>query len=130
VMLALWGANLSVAVWVGFLVLFGVVDDDGVVIATYLEGAFKDRVFTSIAEIRAAVIDAGLMRIRPCLMTIATTVFGLLPIFWATGRGSDVMQPMAIPSMGGMAVSLITMFIVPCVFCAIEERKWQRNREA
>ncbi len=130
VMLALWGANLSVAVWVGFLVLFGVVDDDGVVIATYLEGTFKDRRFESVAEIRAATLDAGLKRIRPCLMTIATTVFGLMPIFWATGRGSDVMQPMAIPAVGGMAVSLVTLFIVPCVFCAVEEWKWKRARPA
>lgn len=126
IMLALWGVNLSVAVWVGFLVLFGVVDDDGVVIGTYLEGVFKDRTFTSKEEIREAVIDAGLKRIRPCLMTIATTVLGLMPIFWATGRGADVMQPMAIPSMGGMAISLITLFIVPCVFSAVEEWKWKR----
>lgn len=129
IMLALWGVNLSVAVWVGFLVLFGVVDDDGVIMSTYLEGVFKDRTFTSIAEIRAATIDAGLKRIRPCLMTTATTVFGLMPIFWATGRGSDVMQPMAIPSVGGMAVSLITLFIVPCVFCAVEEWKWEQARK-
>ncbi|MDX2147957.1 MAG: efflux RND transporter permease subunit [Planctomycetota bacterium] len=128
IMLALWGVNLSVAVWVGFLVLFGVVDDDGVIISTYLEGVFKDRTFTSKREIRDAVIEAGLKRIRPCLMTIATTVFGLMPIFWATGRGSDVMQPMAIPSMGGMTVSLITLFIVPCVFSAVEEWKWSRSR--
>jgi Cu(I)/Ag(I) efflux system membrane protein CusA/SilA len=126
IMLALWGVNLSVAVWVGFLVLFGVVDDDGVIVATYLEGVFKDRTFASVDEIRAATIDAGLKRIRPCLMTTATTVFGLMPIFWATGRGSDVMKPMAIPSVGGMAVSLITLFIVPCVFCAVEEWKWKR----
>jgi Cu(I)/Ag(I) efflux system membrane protein CusA/SilA len=126
IMLALWGVNLSVAVWVGFLVLFGVVDDDGVIIATYLEGVFKDREFKSVDEIRAAILEAGLKRIRPCLMTIATTVFGLMPIFWATGRGSDVMQPMAIPSIGGMSVSLITLFIVPCVFCAVEEWKWKR----
>ncbi len=126
ILLALWGANLSVAVWVGFLVLFGVVDDDGVIISTYLENTFKERQFNSIDEIRAAVLDAGLKRIRPCLMTTATTVFGLMPIFWATGRGSDVMQPMAIPSIGGMAVSLITLFIVPCLFCAAEEWKWQR----
>jgi Cu(I)/Ag(I) efflux system membrane protein CusA/SilA len=126
ILLAIWGVNLSVAVWVGFLVLFGVVDDDGVVISTYLEDVFKDRRFTSVREIRLAVIDAGLKRIRPCLMTIATTLFGLMPIFWATGRGSDVMQPMAIPSVGGMAVSLITLFIVPCVFCAVEEWKWKR----
>lgn len=127
IMLALWGANLSVAVWVGFLVLFGVVDDDGVIIATYLEGVFKDRKFKAVAEIRAATIDAGLKRIRPCLMTIATTVFGLMPIFWASGRGADVMKPMAIPSIGGMAASLITLFIVPCVFCAVEEWKWKRS---
>jgi Cu(I)/Ag(I) efflux system membrane protein CusA/SilA len=126
VMLALWGANLSVAVWVGFLVLFGVVDDDGVVIATYLEGVFAGRTFASVQEIRDAVVAAGLKRIRPCLMTLATSVFGLMPIFWSTGRGSDVMQPMAIPVMGGMAVSLITLFIVPCVFCAVEEWKWRR----
>jgi len=130
IMLALWGVNLSVAVWVGFLVLFGVVDDDGVVIATYLEGVFKDREFKSVMEIRDATIEAGLRRIRPCLMTIATTVFGLLPIFWATGRGADVMKPMAIPSVGGMAVSLITLFIVPCLFCAMEERKWKRSQLA
>ncbi len=128
IMLALWEVNLSVAVWVGFLVLFGVVDDDGVVMATYLEDVFKDRTFGSIQEVREAVIDAGLKRIRPALMTTATTVFGLMPIFWATGRGADVMKPMAIPSMGGMAVSLITLFIVPCLFSAVEEWKWKRAR--
>jgi Cu(I)/Ag(I) efflux system membrane protein CusA/SilA len=127
IMLWLWGANLSVAVWVGFLVLFGVVDDDGVVMSTYLEGLFKDRTFTSTAEIRDAVVQAGLKRIRPALMTISTTIFGLLPIFWATGRGSDVMQPMAIPSVGGMIISLlVTIWIVPTLFCAIEEWKWKR----
>ena len=130
IMLALWDVNLSVAVWVGFLVLFGVVDDDGVVIGTYLEGVFKDRTFTSRDEIREAVIDAGLKRIRPCLMTIATTVLALMPIFWATGRGADVMMPMAIPSVGGMAISLVTLFIVPCLFCAIEEWKWKRAKKS
>jgi Cu(I)/Ag(I) efflux system membrane protein CusA/SilA len=129
IMLALWGANLSIAVWVGFLVLFGVVDDDGVVMSTYLEGLFKDRSFASVDEIRATVIEAGLKRVRPGLMTISTTIFGLLPIFWSTGRGSDVMQPMAIPSVGGMVVSLfVTIFIAPCLFCAVEEWKWKRTQ--
>jgi Cu(I)/Ag(I) efflux system membrane protein CusA/SilA len=130
IMLALWQVNLSVAVWVGFLVLFGVVDDDGVVMSTYLEGLFDDgRRFASVADIRETVVQAGLKRIRPCLMTICTTIFGLLPIFWATGRGSDVMQPMAIPSVGGMAASLfVTIFIVPTLFSAIEERKWLRHQ--
>ncbi len=119
--------NLSVAVWVGFLVLFGVVDDDGVVISTYLEDIFDKETFNSTQEIREAVVRAGLKRIRPCLMTLSTTVFGLMPIFWATGRGSDVMQPMAVPSVGGMTVSLhVTIFIAPCLFCAVEEWKWKR----
>ncbi len=126
IFLGIWGANLSVAVWVGFLVLFGVVDDDGVVMVTYLEDRFDEGSFGSIEEIRLAVLDAGLKRIRPCLMTTATTVVGLLPIFWAQGRGSDVMQPMAIPSVGGMAIQIITLFIVPCLFCAVEEWKWVR----
>ena len=130
IMLALWDVNLSVAVWVGFLVLFGVVDDDGVLMGTYLEQIFDRAKFNSIAEIRAGVIEAGLKRIRPALMTLATTVFGLMPIFWATGRGSDVMQPMAIPSIGGMTVAILTIFIVPCLFSAVEEWKWKRARRA
>lgn len=131
IMLAWWGANLSVAVWVGFLVLFGVADDDGVVISTYLEDIFDKATFQSVQEIRAAVVEAGLKRIRPCLMTLSTTVFGLMPIFWTHGRGSDVMQPMAIPSVGGLAVSLcVTIFIAPCLFCAVEEWKWKRARRA
>ena len=67
-------------------------------------------------------------RIRANLMTVCTTVFGLLPVFWATGRGADVMKPIALPSLGGMAVSVITMFIVPCLFSAIEEWKWKRGQ--
>jgi len=127
ILLAVWGANLSVAVWVGFLVLFGVIDDDGVVMATYLEGIFGKADMHSISDIRAAVIEAGLKRIRPALMTISTTIFGLMPIFWATGRGSDIMKPMAIPSVGGMIVNvLIGIFVVPCLFCAVEEWKWKR----
>jgi Cu(I)/Ag(I) efflux system membrane protein CusA/SilA len=129
IMLALWGVNLSIAVWVGFLVLFGVVDDDGVIMATHLENRFDEASFASIQEMRDAVVDAGLKRIRPSLMTIATTIFGLLPIFWATGRGADIMQPMAIPSVGGMVVSLlVTIYIAPCLFCAVEEWKWHRAR--
>lgn len=125
-MLFLWGVNLSVAVWVGFIALFGVADDDSVVILTYLEQNFAEREPTSIADIREMVLAGGLKRIRPCLMTTATTVIGLLPVFLAHGRGSDVMQPMAIPSVGGMAVQLITMFVAPCLYCMVKE--WQFKR--
>jgi Cu(I)/Ag(I) efflux system membrane protein CusA/SilA len=123
VMLLFYGFNLSVAVWVGFIALFGVADDDSVVMLTYLEQIFGERQPSSIAEVRAMVIEAGLKRIRPCLMTTATTVIGLMPVFMTTGRGSDVMQPMAIPSVGGMAVQLITLFVAPCLYCLVKE--WQ-----
>jgi Cu(I)/Ag(I) efflux system membrane protein CusA/SilA len=129
IMLGLWGVNLSVAVWVGFLVLFGVSDDDEVVLMTYLEQIFNNRNFNSIAEIREAVVEAGLKRIRPCLMTMATTIIGLMPIFWVTGRGADVMRPMAMPSVGGMTIGLMTIFIAPCLFCAVEEWKWKRSKK-
>jgi copper/silver efflux system protein len=127
-MLFLWGVNLSVAVWVGFIALFGVADDDSVVILTYLEQIFRDREPNSIEQIREMVLEGGLKRVRPCLMTTATTVIGLLPVFLAQGRGSDVMQPMAIPSVGGMAVQLITMFVAPCLYCLVKE--WQFKRAA
>ena len=126
-MLVFYGFNLSVAVWVGFIALFGVAEDDGVVMATYLSQLFEQRTPKSIQEVRQIVVEAGMKRIRPCLMTTATTVIGLMPVFLAEGRGSDVMQPMAIPSVGGMAVQLITLFIVPCVYCLVEEFKLKRR---
>ncbi len=126
-MLWLWGVNLSVAVWVGFIALFGVADDDSVVMLSYLEQIFEGREPRSIPEIREMVVQAGLKRIRPCLMTTATTVIGLLPVFLTSGRGSDVMQPMAIPSVGGMAVQLITLFVAPCVYCLVQEWRFRRR---
>jgi Cu(I)/Ag(I) efflux system membrane protein CusA/SilA len=122
-MLYLWGANLSVAVWVGFIALFGVVDDASVVMLDLLERQFRSRSPTTVAEVREMVTDAGLKRVRPLIMSTATTVIGLMPIFLAQGRGSDVMQPMAIPSVGGMAIQLITLFIAPCIYCWVQERK-------
>ena len=105
--------NLSVAVGVGFLALFGIATDDGVVMATYLNHSLRERSCSNVAEIREAVIAAGMRRIRPCLRTTATTILALLPILTSTGRGSDIMVPMAIPSFGGMTVALITVFVVP-----------------
>jgi Cu(I)/Ag(I) efflux system membrane protein CusA/SilA len=127
-MLLFYGFNLSVAVWVGFIALFGVADDDSVVMLTYLEQIFGERSPESVADVRAMVIEAGLKRIRLCLMTTATTVIGLMPIFLTTGRGSDVMQPMAVPSVGGMSVQLITLFVAPCLYCLVKE--WQFKRQA
>ncbi|WP_147677402.1 efflux RND transporter permease subunit [Algibacter pacificus] len=108
--------NLSVAVWVGFIALFGIATDDGVVMATYLTQTFDRNTPDNKKEIRASIVEAGEKRIRPCLMTTATTILALLPILTSTGRGSDIMIPMAIPSFGGMLIALITLFVVPVLF--------------
>ncbi|MCA0132925.1 efflux RND transporter permease subunit [Winogradskyella alexanderae] len=108
--------NLSVAVWVGFIALFGIATDDGVVMATYLTQTFDRNTPDNKKEIRASVVEAGEKRIRPCLMTTATTILALLPVLTSTGRGSDIMIPMAIPSFGGMLIALITLFVVPVLY--------------
>lgn len=108
--------NLSVAVWVGFIALFGIATDDGVVMGTYLKQTFERNNPTNVTEIRNAVLEAGLKRVRPCLMTTATTLLALLPVLTSSGRGSDIMIPMAIPAFGGMAVALISLFIVPVLY--------------
>ena len=113
--------NLSTAVWVGFLALFGIATDDGVVISTYLRQKFAELKPTSISEIRQATLEAGLRRVRPCLMTTATTMLALLPVLTSTGRGSDLMVPMAVPIFGGMFIALMTMFVVPVLFCMTKE---------
>lgn len=119
--------NLSVAVWVGFLALFGIASDDGVVMATYLKQTFEKNKPKTICEIRKSTLLAGTRRVRPCLMTTATTILALLPILTSGGRGADVMIPMALPSVGGMLVELITLFVVPVSYCLIEERKLKKG---
>lgn len=113
--------NLSTAVWVGFLALFGIATDDGVVISTYLRQKFDELKPSTITEIRQATLEAGLRRVRPCLMTTATTILALLPVLTSTGRGSDLMVPMAVPIFGGMVIALMTMFVVPVLFCMTKE---------
>ena len=118
--------NLSVAVWVGFLALFGIATDDGVLMATYLSDEFKEFVPRSVEEIRNAVVHGGTMRVRPAMMTTATTVLALLPVLTSTGRGSDVMVPMALPTVGGMTVAILTMLTTPVLFCLVEEIRLAR----
>ena len=119
--------NLSVAVWVGFIALFGIATDDGVVMATYLTQTFDRNTPENKKEIRASIVEAGEKRIRPCLMTTATTILALLPILTSTGRGSDIMVPMAIPSFGGMLIALITLFVVPVLFSWKQEYQLKRR---
>ncbi len=115
--------NLSVAIWVGFLALFGIASDDGVVITTYLDQSFQRRRITTREEAREATLIAGVRRVRPCLMTTATTILALIPILTSTGRGADIMVPMAIPSFGGMAIEIMTMLVVPVLYCTVQEWK-------
>ncbi|MCA9322915.1 MAG: efflux RND transporter permease subunit [Planctomycetes bacterium] len=115
--------HLTVAVVVGFIALAGIATDDGVILATYLDQTLKLRQPTTRQEIREAVLEAGLRRIRPCLMTTFTTIIALYPILASSGRGSDVARPMALPAVGGMLAELISLFIVPTLFCFIEERR-------
>jgi Cu(I)/Ag(I) efflux system membrane protein CusA/SilA len=121
--------NLSVAVWVGFLVLFGIAVDDGVVMATYLKQSFEKVKTNSVEGIRKATVAAGLRRVRPCLMTTATTLLALLPILTSSGKGADIMIPMAVPIFGGMLFQLITLFIVPVLFSAWMEFRLNRQTD-
>ncbi len=119
--------HLSVAVWVGFLALFGIATDDGVIMGTYLKQSFQREKPDSLAALRAATLAAGQRRIRPCLMTSATTILALMPILTSRGRGADIMIPMAIPSFGGMVAVLLTMFVVPTLYCWREEYRFKRT---
>ena len=111
----------------GFIALFGIATDDAVVMATYLRQQFDKQRYKTVAEVRAACVEAALRRIRPCLMTSATTIVSLLPVLSSVGRGSDVMRPMAVPIIGGMIMVLLSVFILPVCYAWYQERLL-RNR--
>jgi len=121
--------NLSVAVWVGFIALFGIATDDGVVMATYLTQSFNREKPSDIKSIRIAALHAAEKRIRPCLMTTVTTILALLPVLTSTGKGSDIMIPMAIPIFGGMVIDITSYFIVPVLYSWREEFKLKRRNK-
>ena len=120
---AAMGVQLNTAVWVGFIALFGLAVDDGVVMGTYIQQLLQKRKITTIDDVRITVYEAGLKRIRPCMMTTVTTLAALIPVLIATGRGADVARAMAIPVFGGMLVEPLTSFIVPTLYCGYLEFK-------
>jgi Cu(I)/Ag(I) efflux system membrane protein CusA/SilA len=122
--------NLSVAVWVGFLALFGITTDNGVIVCTYLQQVFKARAPRSVDAIRKATVEAGSRRVRPAMMTSATTILALLPVLSSRGRGADVMVPMAIPTFGGMMLATLTVFVVPVLYCGIAELSLRSQHSA
>ena len=123
IVVAWMGVDMNTAMWVGFIALFGLAADDGIVIASYIKQVLERREINSISELREAVYEAGLKRIRPCVMTTVTTLVALIPVLISTGRGADVAKAMALPVFGGMLVEPFTSFIVPTLYCAYMEFK-------
>ncbi len=119
--------NLSVAVWVGFIALFGIATNDGVIMGTYIHQVFEERKPSTVSEVREAVVTAGKKRVRPAMMTTAVAVIALLPVLTSTGKGADIMVPMAIPTFGGMIIQVMTIFVVP-LFQAMW-REWAVTRK-
>jgi len=115
--------NLSVAVWVGFIALFGIATNDGVLMGTYIHQVFEQRKPATVNEVREAVVAAGLKRVRPAIMTTAVAVIALLPVLTSTGKGADIMVPMAIPVFGGMIIQVMTIFVVPMLQAIWREGK-------
>jgi len=114
--------NLSVAVWVGFIALFGIATNDGVIMGTYIHQVFEDRHPSTVHDVREAVVAAGKRRVRPAMMTTAVAVIALLPVLTSTGKGADIMVPMAIPTFGGMIIQLMTIYVVPLLQSMWRER--------
>src|SRR3954469_2780793 len=132
----LWalGYNFSVAVWVGFIALFGTAVQTGVVMVIYLEEAVERKrrqlgAAFSRADLRDAVMEGALLRLRPKVMTVSTVIAGLLPIMWSARPGAEVMKPLATPVLGGMVSSLVHVLIVtPVIFFWICERRLRLHR--
>jgi Cu(I)/Ag(I) efflux system membrane protein CusA/SilA len=120
--------NISVAVWVGFIALFGIATDDGVIMGTYLMQVFRKNKPGTKSDVRASVVDAGSKRVRPAMMTAATTIIALIPVLTSTGKGSDIMVPMAIPLFGGMIIQVMTMFVVPVLYSMWREKQLGGNQ--
>lgn len=136
---AVMGVEMNTAMWVGFIALFGLAADDGIVMATYMRETLNRRTIRNVDDIRSAIYEAGLKRVRPCMMTTITTIAALVPVLLSTGRGADVARAMALPVFGGMLVEPFTTFIVPTLYCAYVEFKmraglrdeyWSNEEEA
>jgi hypothetical protein len=119
----------EIAIITGNLALFGIATDDGVLMATYLDLTFAKNRPVTRKEIRQATVVAATRRVRPALMTSATTILALMPVLTLSGRGADIMIPRAIPSFGGMIIALLTLFTVPVLYSLREERRTNQHRE-
>jgi Cu(I)/Ag(I) efflux system membrane protein CusA/SilA len=125
----LWGAEMTTAVVVGFLVLLGVMFNDGILLGTYIQEQFKTHPGT-VAEVHRRVFLAGLRRRRPAIMTNMTALLSLIPVLWSTGRGSELMVPMVLPVVGGMIFDIVSLFSVPVFFTWYWENRLAREQAA
>ncbi len=128
----LLGYNFSVAVWVGYIALFGIAVETGVVMVVYLHESLDKRIASdrplTEADIHEAAIEGAVQRLRPKLMTVSAVLASLIPILWASGIGSDVMKPIAAPMVGGMITSTIhVLILVPVFFVLMKERSLRRG---
>ena len=121
--ISVMGVELNTAVWVGFIALAGLAADDGIVMASYIHERLKRRAIDNVEDLRNEIYEAGLKRIRPCVMTTVTTLAALVPVLLSTGRGADVARAMALPVFGGMLIEPFTTFVVPTVYCGYMELK-------
>ncbi|MCK5083915.1 MAG: efflux RND transporter permease subunit, partial [Candidatus Omnitrophica bacterium] len=124
ILLFLLNFRFSTAVWVGFIALFGVATDNAVVLLSTLENLFKRKLPQTVQEIRQTVVEAALLRVRPAMMTTMTTIIALMPVMFATGSGSEIMRPMAAPTVGGLVTAtLANLILVPVLYSWIKERQ-------
>lgn len=130
-LVAALGYNMSVAVWVGFIALYGVAVETGVVMVIYLHEALDKRILrgnVTVQDIYDAAFEGAVLRLRPKLMTVATSLIGFIPIMWATGTGSDVMKPIAAPMIGGMFSSTIHVLVMtPVIFVLMKKRALRKG---
>jgi Cu(I)/Ag(I) efflux system membrane protein CusA/SilA len=128
----LLGYNFSVAVMVGYIALYGLAVETGVVMIIYLHEALNKRLMKggiTLQEVQEATVEGSVLRLRPKLMTVGTTLIGLLPIMWSTGVGADVMKPIAAPIIGGLLTSTIHVLIItPVIFAMVKERALKKGK--
>jgi len=128
----LLGYNFSVAVWVGYIALYGIAVETGVVMIIYLHEALDRRLAMGKIgpqDILDATVEGSVLRLRPKIMTVGTTLIGLIPIMWSAGVGADVMKPIATPIIGGVITSTIHVLIItPVIFAMVKERALKRGQ--
>jgi Cu(I)/Ag(I) efflux system membrane protein CusA/SilA len=129
ILLFLLGFKFSTAVWVGFIALFGIATDNAVVLLSTLDDLFRKKSPKTIEDVRQTVIEGGLLRVRPAMMTTMTTIIALMPVMLSTGTGSEIMRPMASPAVGGLVTATLSnLILVPVLYCWIKERQFRKVR--